>query len=209
MRRAGTEYEEALRGAGYLRVAGVDEVGRGPLAGPVVACAVMLQSHVDLPGVTDSKLLSDAARRRLLPKILENAVAFGVGVIDSVEIDRINILQATFAAMRNALAHIECDALIVDGRLSIPGVAHFQMPRPGADFDSLSVAAASIVAKVTRDDLMSELDCEYPGYGFAAHKGYATRAHFEALDRLGPCAVHRQSFLVRWRLRKSQVGLEC
>ena len=206
---AGTEYEKALRSAGYIRVAGVDEVGRGPLAGPVVACALMLPADAELPGVTDSKQLSDAARRSVLPRILESAVAFGVGVVDSDEIDRINILQATFAAMRKALEHIECDALIVDGRLSIPGVDSFQMPRAGADAQSLTVAAASIVAKVTRDDFMSGLDQTYPGYGFGAHKGYATRAHFDALDRLGPCAVHRQSFLGRWRLRKSQAELEC
>jgi ribonuclease HII len=207
MRTAGTHYEEALRRAGYLRVAGVDEVGRGPLAGPVVACAVVLPDEFEIDGLADSKLLTDARRRTLAPRILERALAYGVGMIDSAEIDRVNILQATFAAMRLALANIECDALIVDGRLALPGVDPFQLVRPKADADSVSVAAASILAKVTRDDLMKNIDCDYPGYGFALHKGYATRAHFEALDRLGPCALHRLSFLGRWRERRAQAAL--
>lgn len=205
---AGTEIESALRRQGFLRVAGVDEVGRGPLAGPVVACAVMLPEDCLLDGVADSKQLSDGERRRLFPEILKHAQAWGVGRVDTSEIDRVNILQATFGAMRLALAGIECDAVIVDGRHTIPGVGLHQLARPGADGQSLSVAAASIVAKVTRDDMMLEFERAYPGYGFALHKGYATPAHFEALDRLGPCPIHRDSFLHRWRERRAQSVLE-
>jgi ribonuclease HII len=173
----------------------------------VVACAVMLPDDVRVLGLADSKLLSDALRRRLLPRILESALSYGLGVVDPAEIDRVNILQATFSAMRLALARIDCDALIVDGGQVIPGLGVHQHAAPRADATSVSVAAASIVAKVTRDDLMKELESRYPGYGFASHKGYATRAHFEALDRLGPCAAHRQSFLVRWRERRAQTTL--
>jgi len=204
---AGTHIEADLRKQGFLRVAGIDEVGRGPLAGPVVACGVVLPEDCVLPGVADSKLLSDAQRRRLFPEILKCALAWGVGRVDTPEIDRVNILQATFAAMRLALANIECDAVIVDGGHTIPGLTLYQEARPGADGQSLSVAAASIVAKVTRDDMMQDFDRTYPGYGFALHKGYATPAHFEALDRLGPCPIHRLSFLGRWRERQRQSAL--
>ena len=203
-RGAGSHLEEALRRQGYLRVAGTDEVGRGPLAGPVVACAVVLPDGCTIDGVIDSKLLSDEQRRGVLPAIFKCALAYGVGSVDAGEIDRINILQASFEAMRLALAHIECDALIVDGRHAIPRLDLFQLAQPKADRDSISVAAASIVAKVTRDDIMLDFERLYPGYGFALHKGYATPQHFGALDRLGPCPIHRKSFLHKWRERKLQ-----
>lgn len=204
LKLAGSHLEATLRMQGFGRVAGTDEVGRGPLAGPVVACAVVLPDGCSIDGVADSKQLSDPERRRLLPEILENALAYGVGSVDAAEIDRINILQASFEAMRLALAHVECDAVIVDGRQTIPGLDLFQLAQPKADVDSLSVAAASIIAKVTRDDMMIDLDGRFPGYGFTDHKGYATPAHFAALDLLGPCPIHRESFLHRWRERKLQ-----
>ena len=187
-------------------VAGLDEAGRAPLAGPVVSSCVVWEGLPPVrEKVNDSKLLTDEQRRRLLPAILECAVAHGLGCVEPEEIDRINILQASLKAMRLALESMECDAVIVDGRHPIPGVDIFQHVQPKADSTSLSVAAASIIAKVTRDDMMVELDRRYPGYDLAFHKGYATHAHFEALDQLGPCPVHRQTFLVRWReFRKQQ-----
>lgn len=208
MQWAGTEYENSLRSAGYMRVAGIDEVGRGPLAGPVVACAMMLPEDHGIVGLADSKLLTNEQRRELVPQILGRAVAWGIGVIDSTEIDRINIFQATLAAMRLAMSKIECDALIVDGKHRIPGLDVHQQATPKADAMSVSVAAASIVAKVTRDDMMTDLDPTYPGYGFAQHKGYATKSHFDALVRLGPCPIHRQTFLGPWRGRQEQGTLE-
>jgi ribonuclease HII len=205
---AGSHLEEILRRQGYLRVAGTDEVGRGPLAGPVVASAVMLPEGCTIEGVADSKLLSDEQRRSVLPEILKCALAYGLGSVDAAEIDRINILQASFEAMRLALAHIDCDAVIVDGRHAIPRLDLFQLAQPKADRHSISVAAASIVAKVTRDDVMLDFDRLYPGYGFALHKGYATPQHFDALERLGPSPIHRESFLHKWRERKLQGVLE-
>jgi ribonuclease HII len=205
---AGTEIETDLRRQGFTCIAGTDEVGRGPLAGPVVACAVVLPAECHLAGVTDSKLLSDAQRRRLAPLIMKEAVAYGMGVVDAAEIDRINILQAAFVAMRLALGHITTDAVIVDGAHRIPGLSVHQVAQPKADSASLSVACASILAKVTRDDMMLEFDGMYPGYGFASHKGYAAARHFEALDELGPCAIHRGTFLVKWRERNRQMAMD-
>jgi ribonuclease HII len=173
-----------------------------------VAAAVVFESHCDPIPVADSKMLSDAERRKLLPVILKHCAAVGVGIVDSEEIDRINILQASFAAMRNALGRIEVDAFIVDGSHKIPQCPLPQAAVVKADSRSISVAAASIIAKVFRDDYMSMLDARYPGYGFAQHKGYATREHFRALDALGPSPVHRSSFLSRWRERSAQESLE-
>jgi len=198
------ELEEDLRRAGHLRIAGVDEVGRGPLAGPVVAVAVIFPSDCERLPVTDSKLLDDTQRRRLIPAILRSCTALGIGMADVAEIDRLNILQASFLAMRRALARVDADAVIVDGRQTIPGCDLPQLARIGGDRKSASVAAASIVAKVLRDDFMAMLEAHHPGYGFARHKGYATPTHFAALDLLGPSSVHRQSFLVRWRERAAQ-----
>jgi len=193
---------------GLQRVAGVDEVGRGPLAGPVLAAAVVLPSTCKLPGVTDSKLLTDARRRELVPVILQQCLAVGIGIVDPEEIDRTNILRASFEAMRRALRLCEPDAAIVDGRHAIPGATLPQQAVVKGDQRSASVAAASIIAKVWRDDIMATLDIQYPGYGFAGHKGYATASHFEALDRLGPCPIHRQTFLRRWRERSAQTLME-
>lgn len=201
------EIEQMLMAQGYSLVAGVDEVGRGPLAGPVVTAAVVLKKGCSLPDVRDSKMLTDAARRLLVPEIIEQCESYGVGIVDSAEIDRINILQATFAAMRQSLNAVNAQAVIVDGSLSIPECDLFQHVLPKADRISLSVAAASVIAKVTRDDIMTEFGRSYPQYGFDKHKGYASAAHFEALDEHGPCRIHRQSFLVRWRERTAQGSL--
>jgi len=207
-RSASFDIERQLVSKGFSRIAGVDEVGRGPLAGPVVAAAVVLPIRFKLDGVTDSKLLTDSQRRTLLPDILAQATSVGTGFIHNDRIDAINILQATFAAMRQALADVVADALIVDGRQVIPGVDIEQIARPKADRHSLSVAAASIVAKVLRDDMMMAAHRQFPGYGFDQHKGYATPEHFAALDLLGPCAIHRQTFLAKWRERQAQTVLE-
>ncbi len=176
-------------------MAGVDEAGRGPLAGPVVAAAVILPVGCSLPEVRDSKQLSPSSRRRCYQRILEVALAIGVGEASPEEIDRWNILQASFLAMRRALENLPFppEIVVVDGR-SIPELPYPQVALPKADTRSLSCASASIIAKVLRDELMVRLDQEFPGYGFAHHKGYPTREHLEALQRLGPSSLHRRSF---------------
>ena len=189
---------------GLTAVAGVDEVGMGPLAGPVVAAAVVLPVNLncetDLPppfpqGVRDSKTLTLKARERLEQEIRKVAIGIGIGMIEVEEIDQINIYQAGLKAMRSALAQLPCvpEHVLIDGRVltgsSIPHTTFIK-----GDRDIYSIAAASIVAKVYRDQLMSSLDVQYPGYGFARHMGYGTPAHREAIRRLGPCPVHRRSF---------------
>lgn len=185
--------ERQLRQEGFAFVAGVDEAGRGPLAGPVVAAAVILPSEGDLPGVFDSKQLTDARRRVLRDEIMKIA-SVGVGVAEVDEIDELNILRATHLAMGRAVEKLEkVDFVLVDG-LPVKG---FPCPCENmikGDSLSASIAAASIVAKVYRDELMEEAEKSYPGYGFAAHKGYGTRAHIEALRRLGVTPIHRKSF---------------
>jgi ribonuclease HII len=184
-----------LVAAGARVVAGVDEVGRGPLAGPVVAAAVVLPARVDLPGLDDSKRLSRATRERLAAAIRAQAVAFAVAEVGPDEIDAQNILRASQAAMRLAIAGLGVvpDHVLVDGR-ELPGLALPQTALVGGDGRDASIAAASIVAKVHRDACMRELDARYPGFGFAAHMGYPTPAHLAALRRLGPSPVHRRSF---------------
>ena len=190
-------YEEESYALEAHFVAGVDEAGRGPLAGPVVAAAVILPRGLMIPGLNDSKKLSPQKREALLPQIREQALACAWGVVDAATIDRINILQATFLAMRKALAQLSPspDRVLVDGNLPIGGLSLPQRPLVGGDGQSLSIAAASVVAKVVRDHHMQEMDALYPGYGFAAHKGYGSREHIEAIRRLGPCPLHRRSFL--------------
>ena len=191
--------ERGLAEQGYQAVCGVDEAGRGPLAGPVCAAAVILPEHWELPGLNDSKKLSDARRRALYPQILEQALAYGIAFASEAEIDEVNILQATFLAMRRAVAQlkIQPDYVLVDGnrdpQLTLPTQTVI-----GGDGKSASIAAASILAKVRRDDYMLELDRQYPEYGFAIHKGYGTRRHYEALCAYGPSPVHRQSFLKKF-----------
>lgn len=184
-----------LRQQGAAWVAGVDEVGVGPLAGPVVACAVVLADDVDLPGLDDSKRLGRAARERLAPRIREQALALHVASVSPGEIDRLNVLQARYEAARRALAGLsrDPDHVLVDGR-AIPDLGFPQTALVGGDGLDGSIAAASIVAKVHRDALMDALASRHPGYGFERHKGYATREHLRALRRLGPSPVHRRSF---------------
>jgi len=179
-----------------IAIAGVDEVGRGPLAGPVVAAAVILDPTGPIEGLRDSKLLTAAARRRLARLIRQRALAWGIGRAGPRRIESLNILGATWHAMRAALAGLAVPPglILVDGHLHIPGLACPQRAIVAGDRRSASVAAASILAKVARDALMVRADVRYPGYGFRLHKGYATAAHVEALTRLGPCPLHRRSF---------------
>jgi ribonuclease HII len=176
-------------------LAGVDEAGRGPLAGPVVAAAVILPERVRLPGLNDSKQLSSQQRERLYIQIQRQAVSIGVGIVSHEEIDRINIHQAGFEAMRLALSQLihSPQHVLVDG-FRIPKILLQQTAVLQGDARSASIAAASIVAKVTRDHLMRWQDRCHPGYGFASHKGYATRAHLEVLAVLGPCPIHRRTY---------------
>jgi ribonuclease HII len=198
-------HEEALLELGVSLVAGVDEVGAGPLAGPVYAGAVILRDGVRIPGINDSKLLSPVERTRLAQVIVDNAVSYAFGSASPEEIDRINILQAARLAMRRAVLKLQPrpEHLLVDSR-SVPDV---DIPQTGivkGDRHSQSIAAASILAKVERDGLMERYAQVYPGYGFEQHRGYATRDHLEALGRLGPCPIHRRSFApVRRALRSS------
>jgi ribonuclease HII len=201
--RAGWErrllLERRLWGRGLARVAGVDEAGRGPLAGPVVAAAVVLAPDAYIPGLDDSKRLTPRQRRALVEPIRRQSLAWSVAVVDAEVIDAINIAQATFLAMRRALEGLGCpvDHVLVDG-FPIPGCPYPQQGVVGGDGLSNSVAAASVLAKVHRDALMEEYDRMYPGYGFAQHKGYPTEEHREALRRLGPCPLHRRSFQLDW-----------
>ena len=191
------EHRDALNAQGYRLIAGVDEVGVGPLAGPVVAGAVVLPDMVDLPGLNDSKKLSASTRERLAREIRDCAVGVAVAEVPSVEIDRINILQATLEAMRRAVRDLcgQCpvDHLTVDAR-TIPGLRIPQTPLVHGDAIDGSIAAASIVAKVHRDALMQDFDEQYPGYGLGRHMGYGTAQHIEALRNLGPSPIHRRSF---------------
>ncbi len=186
--------EEAWR-EGFQLVAGIDEVGRGPLAGPVVAAAVILPRNPPLQGVRDSKKLSPSARELCCQKILACSAHVGIGLVGAAEIDSINILQATFLAMVKAIEELEVspDYLLIDGPYTLP----LNIPQKGipqGDQKSLSIAAASIVAKVHRDRLMSEHHKQYPAYGFNKNKGYGSPRHMEAIRLHGPCPLHRQSF---------------
>lgn len=194
---------------GLQLVAGVDEVGRGPLAGPVVAVAVILNREFEDPGVHDSKQLSPSERITIFPAIATQSVTWGVGLVAPAEIDRINILQATFLAMRRALDQmtISPDAVLVDGKALIPDLVCPQRAIIRGDSESISIGAASILAKEIRDRIMEEYDEMHPGYGFAHHKGYATPEHHEALDRLGPSPIHRRSFapVREWRQKSLEL----
>lgn len=189
------EFEERAAREGYTRIAGIDEAGRGPLAGPVVAAAVILPTGVDLPDIDDSKKLTAPVRDRLFDLIRERAVAVGVGISDHTVIDSINILQATLAAMRQAVQSLphSPDYLLIDGTSGISLPIPQKTIKKG-DSASISIAAASIIAKVTRDRLMIELDGRYPHYGFAHHKGYGCASHLAAIAAHGPCAIHRKTF---------------
>ena len=188
------EYERRFAEKG--RIAGVDEVGRGPLFGPVAAAAVILEPGSEILYLNDSKKLSEARREALYDEIMEKAAAVGVGMVSAARIDEINILQATYEAMREAVSQLSPrpDYLLVDA-VTIPGISVPQLGIIKGDAKSLSIAAASIIAKVTRDRLMYEYDALYPGYGLAKNKGYGTAEHIEALRRLGPTPLHRRSFI--------------
>lgn len=200
------EFEERAARRGYCRVAGIDEAGRGALAGPVVAAAVILPPGLDIPGVDDSKKLTPCRRDELFDIITERALAVGVGFGDHRLIDRINILQATLEAMKSAVQQLSAppDFLLIDGISKVPSPIHQQTIKKG-DSASLTIAAASIIAKVTRDRLMTDFDNDYPGYGFAGHKGYGSESHMAAIARLGPCEIHRKTFRgVREHLRSEE-----
>ena len=189
------EFERAARRCGYRRIAGIDEAGRGPLAGPVVAAAVVLPTRCRFPGVDDSKQLSEGERNRLYAAILEQAVGVGIGSADVGEIDRLNILEATRLAMRRAITQLAPppDHLLIDA-VSLPGSRISARPIIKGDDLSISIAAASIVAKVTRDRLMAQYHEMFPEYDFLSHKGYGTAGHLQRLARHGPCSIHRRTF---------------
>ena len=188
-------YEEELYKKGIRLVAGVDEAGRGPLSGPVVAGAVIFSPGARIDGVRDSKLLSPKKREELFNKICKVAEAVGIGIVSEAIIDRVNILQATYLAMRRAIDSLSVrpEYLLVDGR-GLPGTNIPQLAIIGGDRLSRSVASGSIIAKVTRDRIVTRQGKLFPQYGFAVHKGYPTRKHLEALRKYGPCRVHRRSF---------------
>lgn len=191
--------EAELYDQGFELICGVDEAGRGPLAGPVCAAAVILPRDLVIPGLDDSKKLTDKRRRELMPIIKEQAIAWGIGMASHEEIDEINILQATFLAMERALAQLQVKPgiALIDGNRE----KDFGLPvKTVVKGDSLSanIAAASVLAKVTRDELMEAMAAEYPQYGFEIHKGYGTKAHYAALTEHGACAIHRRSFLKKF-----------
>lgn len=192
-------YEREAFDAGIKLVCGVDEAGRGPLAGPVCAAAVILPLGLEIPGLNDSKKLTDKKRRELYDIMIEQAVSYGIAFASEQEIDEINILQATFLAMERAMQKLspQPELALIDGNRT----KDFGLPvRTIVKGDSLSasIAAASILAKVTRDRLMEEYDAQYPQYGFAVHKGYGTKRHYAALREYGPCPIHRQTFLKKF-----------
>lgn len=188
------EFENKYRDLAY--VAGIDEAGRGPLAGPVVAAAVILPKDIFLPFLNDSKKVTEKRRDVLFDEIKQNAIAYGIGIASNTLIDEINILQATYEAMREAVNALEKtpDILLVDA-VHIPDINIKQVGIVKGDAKSVNIAAASILAKVTRDRLMAEYDKIYPEYGFASNKGYGTATHIAALKEIGPCAIHRKSFI--------------
>ncbi len=190
------QIEDSFYAQGIQILCGVDEAGRGPLAGPVCAAAVILPPHLDIPGLNDSKKLSDKKRRELAPLIREQALAWGVGFASEQEIDEINILQATFRAMKRALDQLSLrpELALIDGNRETDFGIPVQTVVKG-DSLSANIAAASVLAKVSRDDVMLALAQEYPQYGFDIHKGYGTRAHYAALEQYGPCPIHRRTFL--------------
>lgn len=190
------QIEETYYSQGINLICGVDEAGRGPLAGPVCAAAVILPPHIEIPGLDDSKKLSDKRRRELYPIIMDQAVAYSIALVDHKTIDEINILQATFLAMEKAISglSVKPDFALIDGNQSRDFGIPLQTVVHG-DSLSASIAAASVLAKVTRDDYMVDAANTYPGYGFEIHKGYGTKAHYAALTELGACPIHRMTFL--------------
>lgn len=188
------QYEKKY--ADYSYICGIDEVGRGPLAGPVVAGAVILPKDCNILYLNDSKQLSQEKREALYDKIMEQAVAVGIGIVSQERIDEINILQATYEAMRQAVGNLcVTPDLLLNDAVTIPKLSIKQVPIIKGDAKSSSIAAASIIAKVTRDRMMIEWDKQYPAYGFASNKGYGSFAHIQALKEIGPCELHRKTFI--------------
>ncbi len=189
------EYDQLIRNEGFNIIAGVDEAGRGPLAGPVVAASVILPGCVRIEGVRDSKKIQGKERERLFEEIFFNAVDIGIGIVDAAEIDRINILKATRLAMHKAITDLskKPDIVLVDA-LNISSVDIKQKSIIKGDAKSASIAAASIIAKVIRDSIMKDYHRIYPQYDFVRHKGYATKIHLDRIEKYGPCPIHRKSF---------------
>jgi ribonuclease HII len=202
--------ENKLWNQGFREVAGVDEAGRGPLAGPVVAACVILPKDFCVPDVNDSKKLTAKKRERLFDEIIQSGCRVGVGIVTEKVIDKLNILNASLQAMHQAVNQLKYppDFVLVDGNQRIPDLPFPQMPVVKGDSLSLSIAAASIVAKVTRDRMMLEYHVKYPEFNFADHKGYATRTHVEALKTFGPCQIHRRSFKLVRLCRSNQTDME-
>ena len=185
--------------ADFEYICGIDEVGRGPFAGPVVACAVVLPKDCDILYLNDSKKLSEKKREELYIEITQKAISYGIGIVSEKVIDEINILQATYEAMRIAINNLSVKPdILLNDAVTIPGVDIKQVPIIKGDATSASIAAASIVAKVTRDHMMDDLEKKYPGYGFSKNKGYGTAAHIAGLKELGPCEIHRRSFIKKY-----------
>lgn len=202
--------ESKLWDLGFTMLAGVDEAGRGPLAGPVVASCVVLSQDLFVPGVNDSKKLTPKKREALFDQILENAHEVGIGIVGQETIDRMNILNASLKAMWKAVNKLKNQPhfILVDGTQKIPNLSLPQMPVVKGDSQSLSIAAASIVAKVTRDRIMLKYHRRYPEFCFADHKGYATKVHREALKAFGPCQIHRKSFKLVQLCQTNQIDMD-
>jgi len=192
--------EEVKRNEGFHKICGVDEAGRGPLAGPVYAAAVILPFGVNIPGLNDSKKLSEKKRNYLFDQIRKKALSYAVASANNKEIDELNILNATYLAMNRAIAALsaEPDICLIDGNRSA-GITYLNDPIVGGDGKSASIAAASILAKVSRDRYMIKISETYPDYAFSQHKGYGTKLHYERLCEFGPCPIHRNSFLKRFK----------
>lgn len=195
-------FETKLKKKGFKLIAGVDEAGRGPLAGPVVAASVILPPNLKISGLDDSKKVPPDRREELFQKIIKQAVAVGIGIVEAHVIDKINIFQAAFQAMIQAVANLRVkpDYLLIDGPHSVPKINLPQQPIIKGDGLSYSIAAASIIAKVTRDRIMTKLARQFPQYQFDQHKGYATPGHLEAIFKNGLCSQHRQSFCIKQQL---------
>ena len=200
-----TAFDTDVRAEGFATICGVDEAGRGPLAGPVTAAAAILPPGVDIEGLNDSKKLSEAKREKLYDVIRQTAVSCCVASASVEEIEQYNILQATFLAMRRAVEGLSCvpDLALIDGNRLPVGLTVPARTIVKGDGRSASIAAASILAKVTRDRYMKQQDALYPGYGFAVHKGYGTKAHYAALAEQGPSPIHRMSFLKKWLAKQA------
>ena len=190
------EFDKDFYNKGLSFVSGIDEAGRGPLAGPVVAAAVILPKDIFIDGVNDSKKLTEKKRNVLFEEIKQKAFSYGIGIVDAKTIDEINILQATFLAMKKALEQLSVtpDLLLIDGNHIIPNLKYNQQAIVSGDAKSACIACASILAKVTRDNMMLEYAKKYPQYNFEKHKGYGTKAHIEAIEKFGPCPIHRMTF---------------